>query len=46
MYSLRAVIAAEDVLRDLAGAFEDARVVPLGQGLVWGAGKSFWVLST
>ncbi|HKT04203.1 MAG TPA: hypothetical protein VJT31_32160 [Rugosimonospora sp.] len=33
MYRLRAVIAAEHVLRDLAGAFEDAHIVPLGQHL-------------
>lgn len=33
MYRLQAVIAAEHVLHDLAGAYEDARVVPLGQHL-------------
>jgi hypothetical protein len=33
MYRLQAVIAAEHVLRDLAGAFEDAPLVPLGQHL-------------
>jgi hypothetical protein len=33
MYRLQAVIAAEQVLRDLAGAFEDAHIVSLGQCL-------------
>jgi hypothetical protein len=33
MYRLQAVIAAEHVLRDLAGAVEDARIVALGQHL-------------
>jgi hypothetical protein len=33
MYRLQAVIAAEHVLRDLADAFENARIVPLGQHL-------------
>jgi hypothetical protein len=33
MYRLQAVIAAEHVLRDLADAFEDARIVSMGQHL-------------